>query len=799
MKQSFSRAAEDNAYDIIMMLDSTDCSSLEESHDENNLGRSQKALSDKMIGIIPIATLLSEGFLPECNAYGHPCYKADVFDIVKLRKRIWSKSDSTKQRSKKLFNLLSDLSQSTTSIITEESNASNRSINYLIGTETVCEAAFCDAIGICRTGDMYLAIKSKVLMGVEVLVRHFRSNSRGKRGEIAMAWLQNFATQYGDPSPTIPNKIFLTHKKKKDIYGDYSKEFGSESIGSKRFQALWLLRCSNICVSSESAGFKHCSSCYTVDSRLELRSTTDHQRIFLKMFKGRHLSQQMAERAYFFAAQQISLNGGDIITMVIDAIDHRKCRLPIWSSSRTQNVTTEMQQFHKLGQSLIGARVFLNLDGPQQLLFFYVMDDLLKKDANSNIQCIHETILSLNRLYVSKGKRFPSMIQIEFDNASENKNQYVNAYISDIVRRGIFLRATSAFLYRGHTHNIIDQVFSVVSGMFRKTRIITPDEFDHAISNLLPELNTSVLRLPAIRDWNTYYTTHLCNFIKGIRVPHNVRFWKSASHCKSQFRMWSTTEWYPAGYHLQPDQTPHEKDYAELVDTLSKTAIDDGSLDESVMNSLETDLPSTTRVTNEETINHIEWMNTYPDTDSFPSYVPMKKVAVFDETLKDIEKYSKKSNSLFSADEADQLKNFINNRVKMAAATLLELRATMEWPIVVRSLEEAAIADPNTSQEDIWQQIQELGYKTLDKCYRDQLVKVRLEMMEIDSETLVVEQKTTKRKRKPAHKANKSSTPSVAAPKSSYTKKLRTSTRQNVISYKESEGDEESASNDNDD
>ena len=61
------------------------------------------------------------------------------------------------------------------------------------------------------------------------------------------------------------------------------------------------------------------------------------------------------------------------------------------------------------------------------------------------------------------------------DNCSENKNKIVFGFLSDLVSKGVFSEVYVGFLMVGHTHEDIDQFFSVISTWLKKIETICPD------------------------------------------------------------------------------------------------------------------------------------------------------------------------------------------------------------------------------------------------------------------------------------------------------------------------------------
>ena len=69
-------------------------------------------------------------------------------------------------------------------------------------------------------------------------------------------------------------------------------------------------------------------------------------------------------------------------------------------------------------------------------------------------------------------------LYLQFDNCGENKNKVLIDFVTDLVRRGVFVKAKLGFLMVGHTHEDIDQIlnFSIISIHLKKETVICPDQ-----------------------------------------------------------------------------------------------------------------------------------------------------------------------------------------------------------------------------------------------------------------------------------------------------------------------------------
>ena len=572
---------------------------------------SEKTLHERAVGSKARAKLFEEKFNPSCCRQlnsRHPCNGASIFEVQSMRDDVWGSIPDRSERSDRLFNLLRHLSVATSSNTNSFVGEVRKIVDYKIGTLTVCAQAFAEALAMNQTGDMFQSCLRSVKAGAAVKVVKKRVCKRGARGEAAVGWLVTYTNNYGHFSPTDKDVVFTDERKQYAVYARYVLEFIGKHLTSTHFYGCWKKYCPHIKCIVESPGFKKCSTCSTVDDQICKVGLNKYEKRFLEIFYDRHLAQQRNERADLEASKQLSTTRQGKITMIIDSMDQKKSEIPGWNSCRSSNQTEAMQKLNKVGQVVIGVRVWYYLNSPQESLYLYVLDSILKKDSNSTIQCLQDTLTDLYLKFNAENQKFPEFLRINFDNASDNKNQYVLGYLSDLIRRQTLLNITGAFLYRGHTHSEIDQSFSSVAELLRRNRTVTHDQFDAVLRTVVhqTEIKVFVIRLDHIHDCKTYYEGHLCN-IEGIRTPHQFRFWNHDGKCRSQFRMWAGTKWYPHKYRLVQEEAKVEVSLNNVMREMERSTVDnEGSAADSVLDSVRGTLPLSVRLANEENLSYVE-------------------------------------------------------------------------------------------------------------------------------------------------------------------------------------------------
>jgi hypothetical protein len=112
-----------------------------------------------------------------------------------------------------------------------------------------------------------------------------------------------------------------------------------------------------------------------------------------------------------------------------------------------------------LNQHVLGVLVHSR---PRHKAFLYTFNDTIKGDANTNIEGIRRTLASLY-----SDKAMPRIVAVQGDNASDNKCWAVLLFLGMLVYHKYTNIVYFSFLLVGHTHEDIDQLFSIISRHFK--------------------------------------------------------------------------------------------------------------------------------------------------------------------------------------------------------------------------------------------------------------------------------------------------------------------------------------------
>jgi hypothetical protein len=137
-----------------------------------------------------------------------------------------------------------------------------------------------------------------------------------------------------------------------------------------------------------------------------------------------------------------------------------------------------------------------------------VPDELeMTEEKEGPQQLDSSTVDSSTAAYSGPGKKWPRRLHVTFDNASgECKNQWMMRFLGLLVFHGVFEAITASMLLVGHTHDIVDQMFSVWARMLRihnaetyeKMRSLFRDKYHTRIEGLVQLMNGQKEALDAL-------------------------------------------------------------------------------------------------------------------------------------------------------------------------------------------------------------------------------------------------------------------------------------------------------------
>lgn len=333
--------------------------------------------------------------------------------------------------------------------------------------------------------------------------------------------LLQYAQAFGQSAPnpkggkTAEVTIYLPHTRMHDLQEALLK---TDNSGRGIKESTLRRVVTELCVQGYTLSLKggntmcRCEHCDLLDKQKEeLRASkaNEDKRMFRikSAMKDAHLRQVREQRDHVYAQQaRAEQDPSKLFCFAYDGMDQKKTQLPHLKGRLPKN----LEPLLHLGVHAVGAFCF---GGPVPVMGFLNYPDV-RKDGSLSV-CIldHALDIQFKKLqqmhdkptaaagvsahsagvaaaaaaaaahvpspdgdcsartsYRGVGLQWPERLHVTFDNAAgDAKNQYVFRYLGLLVLHGVFDAITVSNLIVGHTHDIVDQMFSVWAKLLRIT------------------------------------------------------------------------------------------------------------------------------------------------------------------------------------------------------------------------------------------------------------------------------------------------------------------------------------------
>ena len=199
---------------------------------------------------------------------------------------------------------------------------------------------------------------------------------------------------------------------------------------------------------------------------------------------------------------------------------------------RMDQNTTMVPKLRQAMKGIEGRYVKIHLCGilvHEEGLYSDVWIDSHHKHGSN--QVITSIMNVINDVRDRRGGLLPPVLRIQIDNCGqENKNQYMFVLCAAFVGLGYFAEVYLSFLLVGHTHEDIDQRFSVISSTLKRHDIDSMQELMELIQKGAShtEAFTRVRHLEYVWNWKKFITPYLYrgpNTFVGISTKHHFKFY----------------------------------------------------------------------------------------------------------------------------------------------------------------------------------------------------------------------------------------------------------------------------------
>jgi hypothetical protein len=281
---------------------------------------------------------------------------------------------------------------------------------------------------------------------------------------VAAEWLRDYACKCGDFMPDC-DEVHLPDYCWKYVHSRYLRE-NPHAISLSAFAKLHkrdddlkkikLRKCKR---------FSKCKECSGLDTFI--KKTSGLRRIYWQGQKKAHIDWQMCERKKLAKHVQKATSpdtSPECMVVEIDNMDNQKTAIGQMPRDPKSLATLQKLKTHITGVHIPG--------DPDHPFRAYTWHDRFPSGSDVVI-----TILLRSLCEVAKKGPLPAKLYLHLDNCwRENKNRLVLGIGHLLVKEGVFKKVKICFLPVGHTHGIVDQMFSRFSVHIRWNDILSLDD-----------------------------------------------------------------------------------------------------------------------------------------------------------------------------------------------------------------------------------------------------------------------------------------------------------------------------------
>ena len=277
-------------------------------------------------------------------------------------------------------------------------------------------------------------------------------------------------------------------------------------------------------------GFQTCSVC---NQCLNIKKTSIYQKDQLTLDAVRkivrlHLQQQQTERQHAENVVHQCKTSYDARGNPTDGyVDIDGQTVTTGDTPKYQKLRGERQN-NTIENRNIGVHIVC---GPIDKWISVSTDNTIPGGANVLIEVTRMAIEILAELLAVLGFTLPKTLHVQYDNCGENKNKENSCFMSQLVEEMYFDKIEVFFLIVGHTHNLLDQWFSVLGKAVKGADFIGSPLALHQLYKRAHRQagendahRPDVYQLRCYRDWRKYYDAVRNVNIHHYNLPHRTKY-----------------------------------------------------------------------------------------------------------------------------------------------------------------------------------------------------------------------------------------------------------------------------------
>ena len=332
-----------------------------------------------------------------------------------------------------------------------------------------------------------------------------------------IAWLDRYANEMGHFLPTSDdsgndNVVHLPFSIKSHVWCEYNhahKETPRWKCSRQHFLRVWSKRRNTIKkrrVANNQMAM--CDKCEGYKRALRASANNQENDEIYQRYRG-HILLQGLERATYYKRREMAISQPKLyLSVIIDGMAQKKLNIPRLKVSLKSKFAMK-----QVNQCLYGVHFHGHVS------YMVMSDHTVAGGANFTCQVMYESLCRLRTDVPMYREQLPRTLFLQVDNASkETKNKAVTAYCAALVEAGVFDTIIVSYLLKGHTHEDIDQIFSVVSEKLQSIDILWFDEFDEAVAAAFGE-NANNPHVVACKTYRIYGCHDFTYLFLGKRPP----------------------------------------------------------------------------------------------------------------------------------------------------------------------------------------------------------------------------------------------------------------------------------------
>lgn len=341
------------------------------------------------------------------------------------------------------------------------------------------------------------------------------SSARGPTmADEIIGWYLSYASLIGDYMPD-QQEIIVPRRHRSEEFEELKGSFGEDAPTYEYFCSVLkhAPELAHVCRARKLLNFQHCTTCVDLNEVVaEAIKSKDPERVQRAKARRRaHHMETRAERLAYYSHRELGRTFPDVLSIILDKWDSAKTTIPYFARSPGHwwsSVKHEVLEQHVLG--------VLVHDQPNRN-YFFTINSTIGGGANLNMEGIRRVLVDL---YADTP--LPRTIYIQADNASDNKCWTMLLFLAMLVFHNYTNDIYLSFLLVGHTHEDIDQLFSILSRFLKGVgRVVDPEQFEVDLKAAMGNRPAHFEHILSVFDWSNFLRPSLCN-PPPVGIQHSV-------------------------------------------------------------------------------------------------------------------------------------------------------------------------------------------------------------------------------------------------------------------------------------